>query len=83
MIRPTGNLRQVKEEIAACLRQEVRVHVELGRGRSADFTARLTGVYPALFTVAPDDEGFRGKTAYSYAEVLCGSVRVTKAAKSV
>ena len=36
----------------------------------------LTGVYPALFTVRPDDENFLGKTSYSYAEVLCGSIDV-------
>ena len=77
MIRPTGNVHNIKKEISGYLERDVRVHVALGRNRYADFTGKLTGVYPALFTVAPDDRNYRGKTAYSYAEVLCGSVKVT------
>ncbi len=77
MIRPTGNYQTVKREIVSYLEREVRVHVDLGRNKSAEFTGKLSGVYPALFTVAPDDKNYRGKTAYSYAEVLCGNVRVT------
>ncbi len=77
MIRPTGNYHRIKQEIVSYLEREVRVHVDLGRNKSTDFTGRLTGVYPALFTVTPDDANYRGKTAYSYAEVLCGNVRVT------
>lgn len=78
MIRPTGDLRRVKEEILSYYKQDVLVHVDLGRNKSADFTGKLTGVYPALFTVTPDDAAYRGKTAYSYSEILCGSVRVTR-----
>ena len=33
-------------------------------------------MYPALFTVRPNDKNFLGKTSYSYAEVLCGSVKI-------
>ncbi len=81
MIKGTKNLPRIKEEIRGFYGQNVRVHVNLGRNRTSDFTGRLTGVYPALFTVLPDDKNYLGKTAYSYSEVLCGSVRVTGAAQ--
>ena len=76
MIRPTGNYQTVKREIVSYLEREVRVHVDLGRNKSAEFTGKLSGVYPALFTVTPDDKNYRGKTSYSYSEILCGEVKV-------
>ena len=76
MIRTANDLRTVKEEIRRYADRRVRVHVCLGRNKYADFTGKLSGVYPALFTVLPDDAAYRGKTAYSYAEVVCGSVSV-------
>ena len=42
------------------------------------FSGVLSGVYPALFTIEPDEKGFLGKTAYSYSDVLCGNVKLTK-----
>ena len=82
MIRKTASLRAVKAEIESFYEQDVCVHVNLGRNKSADFTGKLSGVYPALFTVLPDDKNYRGKTAYSYSEILCGSVRVRRAAQN-
>ena len=38
MIRPTGNYQTVKREIVSYLEREVRVHVDLGRNKSAEFT---------------------------------------------
>ena len=58
--------------------QRVTVRVNLGRNKSVSYQGVLSGVYPALFTVKPDDEGFLGKTAYSYSDVLCGTVKVTQ-----
>ena len=80
MIKSPKDLQSVRKEIQAFYEKEVRVHVNLGRNKSADFTGTLSGVYPALFTVRPNDENFLGKTSYSYAEVLCGSIAVRLAA---
>ena len=77
MIKGTRNLPRIKEEIRGFYGQNVRVHVNLGRNKTSDFTGTLTGIYPALFTVSPDDKNYLGKTSYSYSEVLCGSVKVT------
>ena len=82
MIKCKNDISQIKKNIAECLRKQVNVTVNLGRNKILRYCGELSGVYPALFTVRPNDEGFLGKTSYSYAEVLCGSVSV-KPVKSV
>ena len=52
------------------------VRVNLGRNKILSYSGVLSGIYPALFTVKPDDDDFLGKTAYSYSDVLCGSVKI-------
>ena len=83
MIRQNGDIAEVKRRIRAYFCKHVDVTVRLGRNKSMRFGGRVTGVYPALFTVRPDDEAFLGKTSYSYAEVLCGSIalQLTPAAR--
>ena len=76
MIRPRNDICALKARIRRFRDKPVSVHVDLGRNKSADFTGTLSGVYPDLFTVRPDDAAYRGKTAWSYAELLCGSVQV-------
>ena len=76
MIKPTKNISDVKQMVKACQSRRVNVRVNLGRNKIQTFSGVLSGVYPALFTVLPDDEDFLGKTAYSYSDVLCGSVKI-------
>lgn len=76
MIKQSGTIAQVKKTIAEYFSKQVHVTVNLGRNKILRYSGELSGVYPALFTVQPNDKGFLGKTSYSYAEVLCGSVRV-------
>ena len=61
-----------------CAKQRVTVRVNLGRNKSTSFSGILSGVYPALFTVQPDDKTYLGKTAYSYADLLCGNVKIKR-----
>ena len=76
MIKQQNDLATVKKKIADYFKKPVDVVVNLGRNKILKYTGELSGVYPSLFTVRPDDKSFLGKTSYSYAEVLCGSVRV-------
>lgn len=78
MIKPTKNISDVKRMVRSCAEQHVAVHVNLGRNKSLRFSGVLSGVYPALFTVKPDEENFLGKTAYSYSDVLCGNVKIKR-----
>lgn len=76
MIKPKHDIAHVKAAIADYFQKQVDVTVNLGRNKVVRFCGQLSGVYPALFTVEPNDKNFLGKTSYSYAEVLCGSVSV-------
>ena len=78
MIKPTKNIKDVKQMVKDCSAQRVAVRVNLGRNKSMSYSGILSGVYPALFTVKPDEEGFLGKTAYSYSDVLCGNVKIKR-----
>jgi len=78
MIKPTKNISDVKRMVNDCKASRVAVRVNLGRNKTLDFSGVLSGIYPALFTVKPDDEDFLGKTAYSYSDVLCGNVKIKK-----
>ena len=79
MIKAPKNISLIKEEIKNFYDKEVRVHVNLGRNKVLRYCGEVTGVYPALFTVRPNEKDFLGKTSYSYAEVLCGSIAVKPA----
>ena len=76
MIKQKSDIAVVKKTIADYFQRQVDVTVNLGRNKIIRFCGELTGVYPALFTVSPNDKNFLGKTSYSYAEVLCGSVKI-------
>ena len=78
MIKSTGNITKVKDGIKSLYGSNVFVKVNLGRNKFATYRGKVSGVYPALFTVSPTDS-FRGKTTYSYAEMLCGNVRIKRA----
>ena len=76
MIRPPTSVSQVKKAVSDCYLKPVTVKLNLGRNKFVTFPATVCGIYPSLFTVAPDDKNFLGKTAYSYSEILCGRVKL-------
>lgn len=78
MIKPSKNIKDVKQMVKDCNAQRIAVRVNLGRNKSVSYCGILSGVYPALFTVQPDDKDFLGKTAYSYSDVLCGNVKIKR-----
>ena len=78
MIKPTKNISDCKQMIKACSGTRVDVKVNLGRNKIMRFSGVLTGVYPSLFTITPDDENFLGKTAYSYSDLLCGTIKIKR-----
>lgn len=82
MIKKKNDIVTIKKNIADFFQKQVDVTVNLGRNKTLRYSGELSGVYPALFTVQPNDKNFLGKTAYSYAEVLCGTVRVKAVKKA-
>ncbi|MCI9407855.1 MAG: hypothetical protein HFK06_05820 [Clostridia bacterium] len=80
MIKVNTTIKSIKEMVTGLNQKPVTVKLNLGRNKFVTFTAVLSGIYPSLFTVSPDDKNFLGKTAYSYSEILCGRVRITERA---
>ena len=78
MIKQTKSISDVKQMVKDCAAARVAVKVNLGRNKTMNFSGVLSGIYPALFTVKPDNENFLGKTAYSYSDLLCGTVKIKK-----
>ena len=76
MIKPGITLSQIKAAVEGCYMRPVAVKLNLGRNKYVTFRATVSGIYPSLFTVSPEDKNFLGKTAYSYSEMLCGRVKL-------
>lgn len=77
MIKSSGSIVKEKQRVRELFGKTVKVKLNLGRNKFAQFYGRIDGVYPALFTVQPVD-GFTGKTSYSYSEMICGKVKITE-----
>ena len=80
MIKVNTTIKEIKEIINGLINKPVMVKLNLGRNKFVTFPATLSGIYPSLFTVAPVDKNFLGKTAYSYSEILCGRVKIMERA---
>ena len=78
MIKPKTTIQEIKRTIQSLDGKRMKVKVELGRNKSIEFIGTLSGIYPALFSITPDEKDFLGKTVYSYSDVLCGAVKLKK-----
>ena len=78
MIKPKMTIQEIKRTIQSLDGKRMKVKVELGRNKSIEFIGTLSGIYPALFSITPDEKDFLGKTVYSYSDVLCGAVKLKK-----
>lgn len=84
MIKASGSIEDAKKFVNELKQngQKLDVTVNLGRNKSVKYAGIVTNVYPALFTVSPIGE-FRGKTSFSYSELLCGGVKIKNYASAL
>lgn len=75
MIKQNVNMPETKERVKSYFNKNVDVELNLGRNKYVSYKGKITEIYPALFTVTPFGD-FKGKTSYSYAEVMCGIVKI-------
>ena len=78
MMKQKKSIQDVKQMVQSYLSERIAVKVNLGRNKRVEFIGTLSCVYPALFAITPDEKDFRGKTVYSYSDVLCGTVKLKK-----
>lgn len=78
MIKSMQNISTIKQDIQDKRLKQVSVRFSPGRNKVICYTGTLTGVYPQIFTVSPDDKTYYGKTTYAYTDVLSGAVKITE-----
>lgn len=78
MIKTELNLDLVKKAVKRLEGGNVVVTQNLGRNKFVSYQGVVTGVYPSLFTVAPNSKKFLGKISFSYSEILCKMVSLKK-----
>ncbi|MBO5927159.1 MAG: hypothetical protein J6Q38_06385 [Clostridia bacterium] len=80
MIKNGGNILETKDKIKNFYQKAVEVKVNLGRNKFVSYVGKITNIYPALFTITPLSD-YKGKTAFSYSEYMCGIVDIKELAK--
>ena len=75
MIKNGRDLNSVKRAVEKLKGAVIDVKVNLGRNKFAFYEGVLTNVYSSLFTIEPN-RAFNGKTSFSYAELMCGNVKI-------
>lgn len=76
MIKADNNIDNIKKEITSYKGKNVQVCLNLGRNKIITYCGIINEVYNSLFKICCSDKDFKGKTAYSYSEVLCGNVKI-------
>ena len=76
MIKNSRNIIQTKDKVKKYFNKSVEFKVNLGRNKFVSFMGKITNVYPALFTIMPEDTNYKGKTSFSYSEFMCGIVDI-------
>ena len=78
MMKRKNTIENVKLLVRSFQDERIAVRVDLGRNKRIEFSGVLSKIYPALFAITPDEKDFRGKTVYSYSDVLMGTVKLKK-----
>ena len=72
------NLNDIAEQIKSMKGESVKMNVTKGRKRIQKYTGIIESIYPNLFTVKLDNPIAQDCLSFSYNEVLCGQVKVTR-----
>lgn len=78
MIKGVGDYFLVRKSVAKLLDARVVVIQNLGRNKFLKYFAKISGVYPALFTIEPEKKVYVGKTSFSYNEIMCNQVIIKR-----
>ncbi len=78
MIKTVGNYYLVKESVRKLKDSRVLIIQNLGRNKFLKYFAKISGIYPALFTIEPEEKVYVGKTSFSYNEIMCNQVTIKR-----
>ena len=79
MRKVNSNVSAVIEEIERLKGSNISMEINKGRRKIEKYQGIIENVYPSIFTVNIGDG--KNPLSYSYTEVLCGDVVITKLSK--
>ena len=68
----------IKKKIIELKGQEVNLYINRGRRKISSFRARIENVYASVFTVKPCALETDSVSTYSFNDILCGEVKISK-----
>ena len=72
-------LDDIKQTVLALKGEQVKLHINRGRRKILKFEGIIDNVYHNVFTVK--DNVATNVRTYSYSDILCGEVKITKLAE--
>ncbi len=73
----------IRLQIQARVGQNVTIRANTGRRREHEYTGLLTGAYPNIFTLCCTLDGTKRSLAYTYEDILTGSVLFVRRAQQL
>ena len=71
-------IKTVIEKIKEMKGQTLKMEVNKGRKKIEEYIATIQNIYPSVFTVVIKEPQNKGKQSFSYSDVLCGDVKISK-----
>ena len=78
MKRNNLTINDIKTKILELKGQEVKMYVNRGRRKIFKFDAVVENVYNSVFTVKNLQQALTMTHTYSYNDILCGEVKISK-----
>ena len=72
------SLNDIAEQIKNLRGENVKMNVNKGRRKIEKYSGVIENVYPSIFTVKLDNPVAQDYLSFSYNEVLCGQVKISK-----
>ena len=76
MKRSITTLDDIKRAVLLLKGEQVKLHINRGRRKILKFEGIIDNVYTSVFTVK--DNVATNTHTYSYSDILCGEVKITK-----
>lgn len=80
MKRSVTTLEDIKQAVLSLKGEEVKLYINRGRRKILRFEGVIDNVYTSVFTVK-DKITSTSTHTYSYSDVLCGEVKISKLAE--
>ncbi len=81
MKKMPNTVENIKQKILELKGKEVNLYINRGRRKVSSLRARIEDVYASVFTVKSCSLDLESISTYSYNDILCGEVKISKDSK--